>query len=436
MMTTQSPPTDQPSLCFERKALLAAAVVFLIGLGISYPFMERLDALGAFDQYNILFDSDANAALAAISHGWGRNYKHWNLTTFFSVPIRIVSKPAALLSGAPEEAIRRKLGLLVAPVLSAATGPLVLVACLLLGLPLRYALLVALVNQVCASRVVFGSASDSFAISAFAIALWIALAAGNIRNASSNPRLAWIAAGVFGFGITVTNLMSFCASWLLSRFELPAELRPALLSTAKMAILVVAINAPILAVSALVYGEDMNRFVQRAGQDVHYSSKFGDSLEELPFAIAYTLAGPAPAVVPEPIAVRENLRIQTMFRYASTPRNTLESLAYLAFAGTLFVLGAAGWYRAGGARRRFGMLCLLLVFLNSILHLFYRGLDLFLYSQHWQVPMVMVAAGIYFLTPEREKLAEVAMIAVLGICVWRSYALVELMVTTLLPAHG
>jgi hypothetical protein len=340
------------------------------------------------------------------------------------------------VSGAEEEAIRRTLGLLVAPLLSAATGPLVFAACLLMGLPLRYALLVALVNQVCGSRVVFGSAPDSFAISAFAIALLVSLSAGDIRKASSNPTLAWIAAGVFGFGITVTNLMSFCSAWLLSRYELPAELRPALLSTAKMAILVVAINAPILALSALLYGEDMNRFVERAGQDVHYSSEFGESLGELPFAIAYTLAGPAPAVVPEPIAVRENLRIQTMFRYASTPRNTLDSLAYLAFAATCVVLGAAGWCRAGGARRRFGMLCLLLVFLNSILHVFYRGLDLFLYSQHWQVPLVLVAAGIFFLKPGRERLAEIAMIAVLGVCVWRSYSMVELMVSTLASSQG
>jgi hypothetical protein len=431
MMSTNAQPTDRSTPFRGRRAILAAVLLFLVGFTISYSFVSRLDALGVIDQYNILFDSDPNQALAAISHGWGRNYKHWNLATFFSIPIRLMSKPAALLSAAEEMEIRMELGLLVAPLLSALTGPLVFGAGLFLGLRLRYALLLALVNQVCTSRVVFGSVPESFALSAFAIALFLWLGARDIRNSSPSPRLAWVVAGVFGFGVTVTNLVSFCFSWMLSRYDLSTALRPALASTARMAALVVAINMAIFLAAAFLFSESVTRIVQRAGEDPYYGGDFLRSLAELPFAIGYTLAGPLPAVVPEPIAGREDLPIRTMFNYARVPKGSLGSLAYLAFLGACFVLGAAGWYQAGGQRRTFGILCVLLVFLNSTPHLLYRGLDLFLYSQQWQVPLIFLVGGIFFLRPEWEGFAEATMVAVLCVCAWQSYSLVEFVLRTL-----
>jgi hypothetical protein len=99
-------------------ALMLVALCFPIYTLLAWKF----DALGVFEQYNVLFDADPSARLGCFAQGWGgdgRSIAHPNLCNLINPPIRVAAAALQAL-GIGGADVARQLALLVAPAAAAA----------------------------------------------------------------------------------------------------------------------------------------------------------------------------------------------------------------------------------------------------------------------------------------------------------------------------
>lgn len=385
--------------------IVIAAAAFSLYLSLEF----KLDELDGFDQYNTFFGADPNRVIDALFEGAGRQHvSHPNLPHFFSLPLKGISEVfGAGLRGMAQMHLRRQLAMFIVPIAAALQCFVAFRVFVRLGLRIAAASLLTLLGCVSFSQVVFGSMPESFALSGLAITLayLVALRFEMIRRRVQNGK--WIALGIFGTGITITNIFPVALLYGLWQrrggANAAAVLRRTAVGAAIVFVGVFAIRGSVNALSNPQSG------ISTGGE---YISSFlvqdpGRHAMTFPSAV---VNGLAPVKV---WGLRNELskrRESYPFKFTMQPPRLL-SAKNLTGVGLIALLLTAA-FRLRRARHPAWPYCLVsVVILTSswALHSVW-GEEQFLYSQHWQFPLLVLVAGL-FLAFEWLRRVEVPVLA-------------------------
>jgi len=380
----------------SRRAVAVTLALFagVVNLAIALHF----DGLKGFDQLDLFFNADASARLHCMAEGRcsGRSsFSHPNLALFVNPPVALAAVPLAAVTGIEPERARRLAALGVSPLASAVKAPIVLYLLLGLGLGLGQSAALALLSAVSFSQLAFGSIPESFALAGLLLAVGYLLALRCMR--SGDRRLSpWLVLGVLVTGITVSNLVAVAilfAAVGLARAERP---RAVLARTGVLVSGVLAATIALAALSGALYelsGVDLaggGEYTQRWLKP----HKTLDRAAAMPSALAHTFTASEPALGRNLPARLAGSRYP--YRFAIEHRDLRFCIAHGLGAAIfgLFAIGAFGYRRAGAPARWLCGASLAILAFNWGLHSAW-GVDLILYSQHWQTALVVLLAGLY-----------------------------------------
>jgi hypothetical protein len=422
--------------------LALAAASFWLHLGVAQGFEARR----ALSKSNVLFNADPNMFLRAFSVGWADpRIKHPNLANFVAPAVRMSAKAISSLTGLPELAVREKLAFGVTPLFSAAGTALLFDIAIILGIGAPGAAALCLLDLAAGSGVIFGGIAESFPLSGFGLAWMFWLAARRTRGRRV-PRWEWLACGVFVTGVTVTNIVPFAILWLCLEWRGRGRWPETARSTAKLTAGVAAATAMIWMICFATIRMTMADEVELASRVSREERATGS--EDLAARLAlltmaekkYLRADPLPRMLGFPVAVTDSLmppaepRIVShtseahepdgpsiMFTFDGAGGRPLFSVVLTMATAALLICGLAGWLvRAAG--RAVGAACIGILGYHLALHSIF-GDEFFVYSQHWQLVAVMLAAGV--LLRAQTRLRNTALVAAMAaIAAVNSYYLV------------
>ena len=364
-------------------ALLALAFCAQLAL------TRHLAALGAFDQYNLFFDADANQYLAVIAHGWGViRGPHPGFALLVNLPLRALDYVALQAGLAPAGAIGSAAALLL-PALCGALGAWFWWrACVWAGLGAGLRLAGLLLLQTSFSQIVFSALPESYPLSGmlYCILLWAA------ARAHSQPAMleripvqaGWLGLGMAMTAVTVTNGFMCVAAWWALRAGRPR--RAALEAAAATLIVAFSIYAERVVDSAVyslarpTLGATVAGIANMGLKSTYVPDSVAQRIVALPALAMASVAAPPVALIRNELAERNASRYRFGFSVnasaASAPRLALAWLltlaALAAAAAARPALAASALARAVGA----------VLLLNAALHAVW-GTEVFLYSQHW-----------------------------------------------------
>ena len=368
---------------------LAFGIVFgLVYAGLAVLFHQQTPRL--FEGLDQLFDSDLGLWTIDIARPQGPHTPtsvHPLFMLFFK-PLGTALR--ALLKAADVRLAAR----LAAALLCAAAGGTAVASFRILlqrlGVPPARARPWTLVFALSATQIVFSSLPESFAFSALSLILVFVVAAGERPGGA-----AGVAAGVFSFGVTVTNLGAVALA-RASAFAWPHEGRRALASTTRHLLIVLAVASALAVVQWVAYPRARPFFVPEVPGGA-YQRSFIRSAEPAFLAARATevashllFTGLAtPHVEERPTSTA---RVVVDFGPRPLLRSRWSSGAHAVLWGVLLVLAARGLRRHAGPRRKVVAALVAWLGAQTALH-FVFGTSLFLYSAHWVFALVAVAAA-------------------------------------------
>jgi hypothetical protein len=371
----------------EAAAFAAAfAAVYVASATVVFHRAPRL-----FAQLDQAFDADLGFSTIDLARAQGphlRSHVHPLLVLLLNP---VGSSLKAVLQRAGIEFAARLAACVLCALAGAATVGAFRVLLSRLGVADSRARLWTLVFGLSATQVVFSSLPESYAFSALGLTLVFVVAA-----APRSARWAAIAAGVFAFGITVTNLVAVAlAPATAPGRRLGDRLRASAATTA----LVVLVAIPLSLVQRALFTTTHPFFVPERLPAAYVASlrlppDAGAALERLAAVVSHL--GFAGLAAPR-LAVDRQTAERTVVDFASialltpTPAGALH---WLLWAWLLARSGRGLLVRARGPSPASGVLRALLLWLGFCggLHFFF-GTSLFLYSGHWVFALVAVTAA-------------------------------------------
>ncbi len=287
--------------------------------------------------------------------------------------------------------LREKLALLVAPLCSALQALSVFLLFLRLGYSRPAASLLALFSACTFSQIVFGSIPEHFALSGLFLTCGFLLAADLLQGGEINWPL-WVFIGWLTAGVTISNLALIA---ILFFFALRLGRRPAAFRRGSVLIAMV-IAGTILSYFLLNLGYDVDlptpaREIDRSA--AYLKTDLVATLLRFPSAVANAIAPPAPA-----LASLHTLEPAAKYRFRLTLEGIPAVFTRKNLLGSALVLllaaGALGHCRQGRPFRPLAAVAGAVLVFNGLLHAVW-GNEYFLYSQHWQMAAVFLAAGVF-----------------------------------------
>jgi len=379
----------------SRRARVLAIALPVAAFAMHLAIGRRLAGYGVLDQFNVLFSADPQMVLEAFTEGLGRHrIAHPNLPHFFSFLVRGVAWLVSAASAGHVDAavVRRALGLLIVPVAAALQSRVLFRLLVRLGRPLAEAALLTALSILSLSTMVFGSVPESFALSGLAITLGFALFLST--KGSEGPRVywTWIALGVFAAGLTITNVLSIGILFGVRRWFFGRRLG----RTIVVALAFVALVAGICVTSHVAINAALHlplRSISNEGLTYIGYYLTEEPLQRalvFPSAVASALTDGMPKLLPNKLARGEGITWRMTYQYYARSLS-LRNIAGWALLGALFFLAFARRGRGGPivplARASVGIIAV-----SWLLHSFW-GDEQFLYSQHWHVAVIVLAAG-------------------------------------------
>ena len=431
----KAPPDSAPRPC---RLVAVMALLAACSFALSFGLALRLDALDVFDQYNVLFNADPNNRLPAFTDGWGghnvRGAVHPNLANFVNPPIRLCPKLGALMWPGPqdERAVRRWLGLLLAPCAGAAQVVALCLTLYYMGLRTVGVLLVGAANVVSFSHVVFASTPEHFVLSGLAVTATFCLAAEALYRSRRVRWVPWTAAGTLLFGITVTNVVPFALVLLVVQRGLGAGQRAILRTTAKVLFLAVAVNSIWFGACYLGYRE---AHIAR-GAKTHLGYVKGGrravaAAARFPHAVGSGFLAPMPRIAPNRLAIRRESKYRHTFSFEKSGKPVHAPLLWLTAVVLLACVVALRW--AAREARILAAASLTVLAFNWLLHSFY-GHEFFLYSQHWHVCVVLLLSGALRYKAGLGRAAKTVLVAYVAVMAVSNFHVISFMLGRLAQA--
>ncbi|HKX33632.1 MAG TPA: DUF6080 domain-containing protein [Blastocatellia bacterium] len=407
----------------RHRAQLIPVLIFLASFAFTYAIEKVYDQYHILAQYNTLFDADPNDYTDAFANGWGVvSFRHPFSHTIFALPVRMASMVVASFGGNEME-IRREVALLITPLFEGTKNLILYLVLVNLGFNSVRAIVICCVNLFALCTVTVGSVPESFPISSMMVVLFAWFMTRDFTADRRVPLWQWITAGSFAIGITITNVFPLFVFFILGRMRGYGDRwwRGLCLSTVAAAaclVLAFAVAAPL----CLAFSYTPKLLLPsgvRGDLGILGGAKVGAVLkgmddpnrrpvEELIVAVVNTFIGVVkPQVVPNEHYLENTVpeskkpKLDNRFTYAPTRLDSMLSIAWaLIFAGML-LLGGSKAYLQSPVWRALALGSAALIAFNLVLHQFFYSLDMFLYSLHWQVPMLFLLAGLAFIERRR-----------------------------------
>ena len=394
--------TEASSWSSQKQRIVATAIALaVLAFVLDLTIALRLSGLGAVDQYDVLFNADTIARIECMVEnecGGRSSFSHPNLAVLLNPPVQSASwvLTHTIFVEHSEAQMRRVFALVTGPLASALKASAVFFLFLLLGLRLTHSTLLSLLSIVSFSQLVFGSIPEGFALSGLLIAIAYLLCAHSIRT-NNQTLWPWIVIGIVTTGITVTNLVIivilFGTAQLYNRVRVDKVVLKAIL-------LVAAVAVPTAVLPQMVKGTYGLREVSLKG-GAEYTKRWMntqrtvDRALETPVAWAHTIAAPAPKTARNMRAIAEGSKYD--FRFTLQPPRAYNCREPLTLLLLLLLLAGVVSYRYAPriAKWTCGASVVIVVF-NWALHSVW-GVELFLYSQHWQLSLLVLLAGPLFM---------------------------------------
>jgi hypothetical protein len=371
-----------------RREALAFAVVFSMAYGgLAVLFHTRTPRL--FAQLDQIFDADLGLWTIDLARPQGphpRTRVH-PLSVLFFNPLGWSLRELFRWGGEPFAA-RAAAGLLAA-LAGGATVGVFRVLLHRLAVPPGRARAWVLVLAFSATHVVFSSVPESFSFSALSLVVVFAVAAG-ARPTEAGRTLA----GLFSFGVTVTNLVAVTLA-RAAAYDWRREATRAVLGTARHVVFVLVLAAALSLGQRALYPTSALFFVpgplaaayERSFFHASSVSDVGARAEELASHLVFVgLAAPRITVTP-----RSGPRTAVDFPSLPLRHSRPASAAHAILWAVLLVLAARGLVRSRGRPPIVVALLLWLAFVAGLHAVF--GTSLFLYSAQWVFALVATAAA-------------------------------------------
>lgn len=370
-----------------REALTLGIVSFLVYAGLAILFFQQTPRL--FEHLDQLFDSDLGLWTIDIARPQGPHTPttvHPLFMLFFK-PLGTALR--ALLKLADVRLAARLAAALLCAVAGGAAVASFRILLQRVGVPAVRARPWTLVFGLSAAQIVFSSLPESFAFSALSLILVFVVAAGEKPGGT-----AGIAAGVFSFGITVTNLGAVALA-RATEFAWPHEGRRGLAATARHVLVVLLIAAGLSVVQWVAYPRARPFFVPEVPGGAYQRSFIRSATPPFLAARATEVAShllfTGLATPHAETRTTNTARIVVDFGPQPLLRSRWSSGAHAALWGVLLVFAARGLRRHAGPRRSVVVALGAWLGVQAALH-FVFGTSLFLYSSHWVFALVAVAA--------------------------------------------
>lgn len=422
---------------FSKIALALAIPVFVVHL----VFASWLDGLGVFDQQNVLFNADIVSRVQCLVENDCRgrsSFSHPNLAVFLNPPVQVAAGVLTLggLTEIDRATARRLVALCVSPLASALKVPVVFFVMLGLGLSVRQAGLLAVLSAVSFSQLVFGSIPESFALSGLAIALtyWLAIRTMRRRDRRLWP---WVLVGVLTAGITISNLVAVAILFTAARLHGGERFRAVL---PRVAIVVGLVILPTAALPTMFRDAYRLEEVSIEG-GTQYTKRWMKTHRIVHRALATPSAWAHTFAASEP-EIGRNLHARLMgskyqYRFVMVHREDVfcfhHPLGLLLVL--LFVAGALGYLGAPADARWLCGASLAIIAFNWVLHSVW-GVDLILYSQHWQLSLLVLLAGLFLWSKSVTRAASLVFVGLILAVVVQNAVTASSMLSTLQSHHG
>jgi hypothetical protein len=398
-----------------RATLLVALALGFFSFCIHFALARKLNADGAIARINLFFDCDTGWYLDGFAFGTGgmgsyggRGIVHPNVANLVHPPVSLLSRAVGVFAGERAESkARHALALAVVP-LAAAVATTFLFLCLrVAGLRSGAALLGVALSLVSFSGLLFGVLPESFGLTGAALAFvffLVSLAARTGKVAT----VPWLVAGTLLLSITVTNLVPFAIVLSFVVYLQGRRPREVLEYSGKMVLGSIALTAVLFVVLTLAHGA-FGELRLGGGQleDLHPPGL--EAAWNFPRALIATLVPPQPSALLSseargPGGARGDSVVRFTFRddlnqikeddksvTSTLPAEPNPLLVTIGSVLLLFSVALAlyGLPRLAVAPRTLLLAALLLIGFNWMFHSIF-GKELFLYSQHWQVALVVV----------------------------------------------
>jgi len=376
-----------------RRRVWGEAVVFALGFGLAYAalavlFFERTPLL--FEHLDQLFDADFGLWTIDMARPQGPHTPtsvHPLFMLFFK-PFGLSLRALLRMAGVPLAA-RLAAALLCAVAGGACVGAF-RVLLQRLGVTPTRARPWTLVLALSTTQLLFSSLPESFAFSALSLVVVFAVAAG-----PGPSEAARVAAGVFSFGVTVTNLVAVALA-RATGLEWRRGLRRPLVGIGRHLLVVLLAAAALGVVQWLVYPAARPFFVPevpgRAYQRSFVRSASPTVLTDRAIRVTSHLLFTGLAAPRLDVRPTDTPRIVADFGRRPLLRPRWSSAAHMLLWAVLLVLATGGIVRSTGPPRRVVWALLAWLVIQAGVHLVF-GTSLFLYSGHWVFALVALAAA-------------------------------------------
>ena len=279
------------------------------------------------------------------------------------------------------------------------------------------------------SGLVFSSIPESYCLTAMAFAILFRTAARTLRAGPGDVATGrWAAVGTLIASVTISNLASIALVACAVRLR-QVSLRRAVVWTAGVSSAALVITMAFYALGARLSSAAPAFSPAATGQiEELHPFAIGNALVEFPAALANTLVPPAPLKAPGDPGLHQPMRFTLSYhaRGHSPPGESWRVVL------VLLVLAAALWSSAFlfPAQRRLVIAAALVVAFNWGLHTFY-GTEMFLYSQHWGIALIVMLVGLVAGRPSYQWARRGLLAALVAVCAWNSVAVLRSVIQTL-----
>jgi hypothetical protein len=423
-------------------------IIFVISFGVTYGAERFYDRHHMLDQIDTMFDADATDYLVGFGSGWmGPSFRHPFVGMLFSIPIRTVSQSMNKLTGLDDFRTRRELGLLITPLSQGVKNVILYLLLLGVGVTVRRALILCGLSLFALSTLTIGSVPESFAISSATLVAFAWFMTRDFRSQDSPPLWQWVAAGCFGVGVTLTNVIPLAVFHFLGRKQgLAKSWWDSVRETALVCALSLALALSVGAALSLAFHYSPAYLLPFGNRgDLGFWLRKQRPAEELAVAAVSTFAGVIPpGVGPNQHLVRKSIEkgfdesnkptLMVMFTYAQRRLNNWLSVTWAILFAALLLTGLRYAYRRGPAWSSLALASAALLIFNFTLHRFFYLYDMFLYAPHWQVPMIFSLSGLTLIKSEMNW-GTVALVALALLSAVSGYQFISLVSATLSGPH-
>jgi hypothetical protein len=386
----------------KRSDFHLSLIIAIITITIHSLLTIRLNSLGVFDQYNVIFDDDPNRMKSLFANGWGHaGFLHPLLPYFFSVPIRAIASIASISGAVNDEVVFREiLALYISPTMSAIKALSLFLTFRLLRLRIVDAVLATAIGVLSFSSLIFGSIPSSYVVSGAGLSLITLVSLLNCFGTTRLKKACFVLSGFISIGTTVSNVTHYgWMTWMVlirqGRKLIPALIR-SIVGAAILAFIILMLSG------ALGFLREGSTDDFRLTVPLEFIDKYTPSVSEqisngarFPEMLARSFIPTEPSQKVNILAQKNGDPIKFELTFNETEIGLVSFVLWL--VGIMIIGGVVVCNRLGDLWRWVGFASAASLLTSGLVFSWF-GTNTFLFSQYWQVPgTILIGAWVHYI---------------------------------------